>query len=188
MDIDRLDEQRILITLEKGELDCFLESTQPVKQDKLLSPHIFFGMLTLAAVKSGISISGKRLTLHYINGNFYNFIIITVRPQQRLPAGRGIWIGAAFSDFYTMTEAISRIDLRNSDLVFHSELLTMWKTPVLLLFVNSSFTKVITSLLSEYSIVRTYSRLEISRLNEYGTIIAVKNELLFLFDSLSSNS
>lgn len=184
MEIDRLDDNRILITFEREEFDFLLKDRKLKNLDNEYSPHLFFGMITLAAVKSGISLSGKRMTVHYLTGSCHNFIIITVNPQKCLPTVRSVWLCASFSDYFTMTEAIPRIDLDDSDKVFHSELLSMWKTPVLLLSVDSNAAKKFKNTLSEYSTVQVCSAMDVARLKEYGNILAADSAMLSLFKSL----
>ncbi len=83
MNIDKLDENRILIALPNSELDTFIEN-----DDDSVCGNSLIMLITLAAVKSGFSLCGRRITITVLDGCECVFLVVSLTLQAALPNGK----------------------------------------------------------------------------------------------------
>lgn len=170
MYIERLDDDRMMIKLTERELGAFF-----ISGDRVADYRLFEGLLRLAAVKSGLNINSKRITLQMLKGNGTVFIIAEVAPRPLLPQG-GRWLALKLKKAENLLSVADRFC--GSKVITRSALYLFRSEYVLTVSAQGSQ---LGAMLMEYGEVTTLRDADIRRLEEFAD--AVFPEFLAIYKS-----
>ncbi len=167
MYIEQLDDARLLIALGSEETTLFGGSAE-AEDCTEGSLRAFYGLISLAAAKTGIPLNNKRITVELLPGGGSCLMIVTFQPQKRLPAGRSVRLIAGFKSAGDMLECTSRL----REIPEISSAAASIRKARSGYFVAASSAplqaRAIFRVMSEYAPVRRLSLRESLRLNEYS--------------------
>ena len=169
MYIEQLDKQRLLITLAKDELSLFTKNDPDTDSDT--SQKLFAGFLSLAAVKAGISLLNKRLTVELLPGIDSFFLIITITPQRKLSAGRLSHLCVSFQSAGDLIGCAERLKLLKTPGIVTSSLYRHEHTYYLVLTASSQRLQSFLPLFAEYGRVKQISKRQMMHIDEFADSI-----------------
>ena len=167
MYIEQLDNERLLIALTKDEAALFPGKTLPPSYGDP-SLRTFLGLISLAAAKSGIKLSNKRIVVELLPGSGDRLLIVTFTPQRLLPAGRSVFLCVRFASAGDLYTCFERLSATPSAGAAEAALYRTGDPYVAVLEFTPFQARSIHGILAEYGRVTTVSRRKLLHLDEFA--------------------
>lgn len=180
MFIEQLDKTRLLITLEHEDLDVFDLEPYSISMEDKETKSLFKHLLTLAAIKAGIPIKDKILSVETMPYDCGCFLLVTIKPKSnrriyKIKKNHSYLI-AEFDCVLSMLDALGRL-YRQGYVAYNCSAYSNSGNYFLIFRSKASFPEDIITLLSEYSTVSKYSKLETVKLTEQCTPIVLNTAI-----------
>lgn len=169
MYIEQLDKTRLLITLEHEDLDVFDLEPYSISMENKETKALFKQLLTLAAIKVGIQIKDKILSVETMPYDFGCFLLVTIKPK----SDRKIYkvkkdisyLLVKFENPMDMLDCLKKLHIKSFN-DYNCNLYRYNKKYYLLFFSKAIFPHYLSLLLSEYGRILPCDRVTTSRISE----------------------
>lgn len=158
MNIDKLDDNRLLISLSGAEAMVCVGSLS-------CASELLGALVSLAAVKSGFSLHNRRFTVRTLNGVDCFFLIVSIFPQAALPFARIGHFAVSFANAYDTVSCIMRLG-NNDDAISYSRLYHHAGSYTLTVGHYGNDNSIFLSMLTEYGTAVSLSRKRAALLEE----------------------
>ncbi len=174
MFIEQLDKTRLLITLEHEDLDVFDLEPYSISMENKETKSLFKQLLTLAAIKAGITIKDKVLSVETMPYDFGCFLLVTIKPKNKRKIYKikkfCSYLLAEFENASAMLDGVKK--LYSENLITYSCDLYSGNGKYYLLFTSKAvLPNTLSLLLAEYGKIIPYSQLAVSRLEEFCRLL-----------------
>lgn len=169
MYIEQLDKTRLLITLEHEDLDVFDLEPYSISMENKETKALFKQLLTLAAIKAGIQIKDKVLSVETMPYDFGCFLLVTIKPKctrkkYRIKKDTSYQL-VEFENAMTMLDCLKNLYIRNFN-KFNCNLYRYNGKYYLLFFSKAIFPTCLSLLLSEFGTILPCDGVITSRIEE----------------------
>lgn len=163
MFIEQLDKTRLLITLEHDDLDVFDLEPYSISMEDKETKSLFKHILTLAAIKAGITIKNKKLSVETMPYDSGCFLLVTIKPKDsrkiyRMKKNTSHLI-VKFNCVSSMLDALQRL-YRQGYLTYRCSAYSKCGCYYLLFSSKALFPREMTVILSEYGKISKTGDLE----------------------------
>lgn len=161
MYIEKLDSNRILIVLGEGDISL-LSPDKALPPDALSDAHrLFSGLIGLAAVKVGLSLKRRRISVSFLKGADTIFMIVYLYDIALLTRGHGKYLLCRFKKARDLLDCLDRLGITLES----SKLYKLGGDHVLCLPDSFGSKR---HILSEYASVVSVSKRKLLELEEYS--------------------
>lgn len=166
MTIESIEPNRFIIVLDYSEAG-FLHRADGKRYPRY-SPAALACLLSLASVKSGVSLCSKKISVSPYSGKDRLYLVVTISPQLFLPAGNSRIIMIKFTSLDVLFAAADKI---SADEISDSSLYKQGEKYVLMLKLSPEKHQRVTYILSEYGNIRSVTPITLARIREYAVPI-----------------
>lgn len=178
MFIEQLDSTRLLITLEQEDLNTFELEPYSISLENNETKSLLKQLLTLAAIKAGVPIRDRVLSVETLPYDCGCFLLVTIKPKSKRKTYKikndGKTILTSFLDVEAMLNAIQRL-YSSSARISDCSLFENDGIYYLTLTHSNSDTENIKRILEEYGEVLPCSSFSKARLSEFYNIVCENN-------------
>lgn len=174
MFIEQLDSTRLLITLEQEDLNTFELEPYSISLENTETKSLLKQLLTLAAIKAGVPIRDRVLSVETLPYDCGCFLLVTIKPREKRRTYKikndGKTILTAFPDTEAMLNAVQQLysspaQMSDCSLFEHGGIYYLTLTH------SNSDTQIVRGILEEYGEILPCGSLSKSRLSEfYNTV------------------
>lgn len=183
MFIEQLDKSKLLITLENEDLNTFDLKPYSISLENRETKALLSQLLTLAAVKAGIQIKDRILSVEAMPYDTGCFLLVTIKPKKKRKLYRikqePAYLLAVFADTQKMLEAIKRLYSLGGER-YSSTIYSYNGRFYLLISSKMEICKNFFAVMQEYGKVLPCGELTAARLNEYCSPLRSNDSISYI--------
>ena len=169
MYIEQLDKTRLLITLEHEDLDVFDLEPYSISMENKETKALFKQLLTLAAIKAGIQIKDKVLSVETMPYDFGCFLLVTIKPKRNRKMYRVkkdiSYLLVELENAMSLLDCLKNLQIKNFS-NYNCNLYRYNEKYYLLFFSKAIFPPYLSLILSEFGTILPCDSVTTSRIEE----------------------